>query len=79
MLPPKLTQSKVLILFLIFSVENISKNFLIIYSKSLEFEKDYQKLLNDRTEYEKMSKAHNPYGDGKACKEIVDYLKRNLK
>jgi len=25
-----------------------------------------------------MSKAHNPYGDGKACEKIIDFLKENL-
>jgi len=34
-----------------------------------------QKLLDDKMEYEKMSKAHNPYGDGKACKKIVNFIK----
>ncbi|QEE32363.1 UDP-N-acetylglucosamine 2-epimerase [Malaciobacter canalis] len=34
-----------------------------------------QKLIDDKTEYEKMSKAHNPYGDGKACERIVEFVK----
>ena len=34
-----------------------------------------QKLIDDKDEYEKMSKAHNPYGDGKACEKIVNFLK----
>lgn len=34
-----------------------------------------QKLLDDDSEYEKMSKAHNPYGDGKACQRIVEFIK----
>lgn len=34
-----------------------------------------QKLLDDDYEYEKMSKAHNPYGNGNACKIIVEYIK----
>jgi UDP-N-acetylglucosamine 2-epimerase (non-hydrolysing) len=34
-----------------------------------------QKLLDDENEYNKMSKAHNPYGDGKACKKIVEFIK----
>jgi len=37
--------------------------------------KEAQKLLNDNIEYEKMSKAHNPYGDGKACEKIVKFIK----
>lgn len=43
---------------------------------------DYQKimdevstLLEDEQAYEKMSKAVNPYGDGKACERIVEILK----
>jgi len=34
-----------------------------------------QKLLDDKIEYEKMSKAHNPYGDGKACEKIINFIK----
>ena len=33
------------------------------------------KLLEDSAEYEKMSQAVNPYGDGKACGRIVDALR----
>lgn len=31
-------------------------------------------LLNDKEEYERMSHACNPYGDGNACKRIADVL-----
>jgi UDP-N-acetylglucosamine 2-epimerase (non-hydrolysing) len=34
-----------------------------------------RKLLTDSKLYEKMSALHNPYGDGKASKRIIDYLK----
>ena len=34
-------------------------------------------LLDDPVAYDKMSKAVNPYGDGKACSRIVDALKDN--
>jgi len=37
-----------------------------------------QKLLDDKEEYEKMSKAHNPYGDGKASQRIVEFLKKRV-
>ncbi len=37
--------------------------------------KEIQKLIDDKIEYEKMSKAHNPYGDGKACYRIIEFLK----
>lgn len=33
-----------------------------------------KELLTDKTAYEKMSKAKNPYGDGKASKRIVDAI-----
>lgn len=33
-------------------------------------------LLDDATTYSKMSTAHNPYGDGKACEEIISMLKQ---
>ena len=35
---------------------------------------EFKKLLTDKEEYEKMSKASNPYGDGFACKKIADVL-----
>jgi len=31
-------------------------------------------LLNDESEYLKMSRAHNPYGDGKASERIVSHI-----
>ena len=37
---------------------------------------EFKKLLTDSEEYEKMSKASNPYGDGFACKRIADILEK---
>ena len=44
---------------------------------------DYDKIVNevstlleDKVAYEKMSKAVNPYGDGKACSRIVEILSK---
>ena len=34
----------------------------------------FKRLLEDPAEYEKMSKACNPYGDGHACERIADIL-----
>jgi UDP-N-acetylglucosamine 2-epimerase (non-hydrolysing) len=34
-----------------------------------------QKLLDDKSYYDTMTQAHNPYGDGKACQKIVNFLK----
>ena len=36
--------------------------------------KEVSTLLEDSAAYEKMSKAVNPYGDGKACNRIVRIL-----
>lgn len=32
-------------------------------------------LMNDRDEYQRMSFAHNPYGDGKACERIIKAIR----
>jgi len=37
-----------------------------------------QRLLSDRTEYEKMARAANPFGDGRAAERIVQILLREL-
>ena len=34
------------------------------------------KLFHDKGLYEKMSRSHNPYGDGKACKRIAQTLRK---
>ena len=36
--------------------------------------KEAMALIEDVRAYEQMSKAHNPYGDGKACEKIVDFF-----
>ncbi len=35
---------------------------------------EVSRLIEDETEYVSMSRAHNPYGDGKASKRIADVL-----
>lgn len=39
---------------------------------------EFGRLLSDKGEYEKMSKASNPYGDGHACERISDILVKSL-
>ena len=39
---------------------------------------EFTKLLNDKSAYERMSCASNPYGDGFACKRIADILEKLL-
>lgn len=38
----------------------------------------FKLLLNDKAEYDKMSKTANPYGDGFACKRIADILEKSI-
>lgn len=38
----------------------------------------FKLLLNDKAEYDKMSKTANPYGDVFACKRIADILEKDL-
>lgn len=33
-----------------------------------------EKLLNDKESYDTMCKLHNPYGDGKSCERIVEFI-----
>ena len=37
---------------------------------------EFKNLLENESEYQKMSKASNPYGDGFACKRIADILEK---
>jgi len=37
-----------------------------------------QRLLDDQKAYAQMSRAANPYGDGKACEKIVTFMKEHL-
>lgn len=37
--------------------------------------REAEKLLHKQSEYEIMSRAHNPYGDGMASKKIIDFIK----
>jgi len=47
----------------------------IVGSNKKNIIKGVSHLLNDNKHYQKMSRAHNPYGDGLACKRIVDVLR----
>lgn len=38
---------------------------------------EVNRLLNNENEYNSMSRAHNPYGDGHACRHILDALKNH--
>ena len=47
----------------------------LIGTKRKNIIKEVQRLLNLKDEYDKMSKSVSPYGDGKACKKILEFLK----
>lgn len=36
--------------------------------------KECEELLKNTEKYQKMSELHNPYGDGKACERVVEFL-----
>lgn len=40
--------------------------------------REFSRLLSDKAEYDAMSKASNPYGDGHACERIADILVKGL-
>ncbi len=39
---------------------------------------EFTRLLNDKSAYDAMAHAANPYGDGHACERIADILEQNL-
>lgn len=39
----------------------------------------FRQLLDDKKEYERMSRASNPYGDGHACERIADIIEKMIK
>jgi UDP-N-acetylglucosamine 2-epimerase (non-hydrolysing) len=41
--------------------------------------REVSRLLTDKSYYEQMSYAHNPYGDGKACARIIEAIKASFK
>lgn len=47
---------------------------LLVGTNSDKIVSETNKLLGNKQIYEAMSMLHNPYGDGTACKKIVDYI-----
>ena len=45
----------------------------LIGTKTEKIIESVKELINDKKLYEKMSKAINPNGDGKACERILDH------
>ncbi len=50
----------------------------LVGTNSQKIIREAQLLLDNKEEYLKMSRAHNPYGDGKASQRIVDFIKENI-
>lgn len=50
----------------------------LVGTKEKEIYSSFKILLENKEEYEKMSKACNPYGDGYACKRIADILEYGI-
>lgn len=49
---------------------------LLVGTDSQKIIKETNKLLKDNEAYVKMSKLHNPYGDGLSCQRIVDFISK---
>ena len=47
----------------------------LVGSNQNNIKEEVQKLLNDKSEYQKMSKANNPFGNGNASEKILNTLK----
>jgi UDP-N-acetylglucosamine 2-epimerase (non-hydrolysing) len=50
----------------------------LVGTDSAKIIKEAQRLLDDDEIYKEMSYAHNPYGDGTACINIIEFLRKKL-
>lgn len=48
---------------------------ILVGTSTSEIVKQVNLLLTDSNVYKKMSQAHNPYGNGKSCEEIIKFLR----
>lgn len=48
----------------------------LVGSKKMDIVKGAQKLLDDPTEYKRMAKKRNPFGDGRSAQRIIQFLKK---
>lgn len=51
----------------------------LVGTNTQEIVRQVTRLLKDENEYQVMSRAHNPYGNGKACEHILAALKNQVK
>lgn len=54
-----------------------AKTVRLVGTDTAKIVKEVTRLLTDENEYNTMSRAHNPYGDGHACHLILDALKNH--
>lgn len=47
---------------------------ILVGTDTMKIIKECEELLNDNRKYQNMSALHNPYGDGSACKRIVEHI-----
>lgn len=51
---------------------------LLIGTETEKIVAEAERLLNDRQHYERMSRAHNPFGDGQASRRILNILSEQI-
>ncbi|MFD0964616.1 non-hydrolyzing UDP-N-acetylglucosamine 2-epimerase [Pseudofulvibacter geojedonensis] len=49
---------------------------LLVGTNTSKIISEAQSLLDDSERYQRMSALHNPYGDGTACKQIVEFISK---
>ena len=49
----------------------------LVGTDAVIIEKSVSELLEDTALYNQMAEAHNPYGDGTSCQQIIEFLKNN--
>ena len=66
------------LLILLYSVSSSRSSLKLVGTEEENIYRNFKLLLENEEEYNKMSKASNPYGDGKACKRVVDIILEGL-
>lgn len=50
----------------------------LVGTDRIKIVKEITSLIEKKKIYQRMSRAHNPYGDGKACERIIKFLKKEF-
>jgi UDP-N-acetylglucosamine 2-epimerase (non-hydrolysing) len=51
---------------------------ILVGNKKEKIISEFTSLLNNEEKHNKMSALHNPYGEGKACDKILEFIKSNV-